>query len=85
MNQELEKKCYSDWRRREAYMVPVTQEGIEQAEERYKEFKKGWEYGLRYVVFMIEQEHKENKYIHKFYLLLSDKIRKLFKGERQCN
>ena len=75
MKSTLESKCYSDWRRREAYSVPVTEEGQRMAEQRYNEFKKGWEYGLRHSLFLIEQEHKKNKHLHKFYLLLVEKLR----------
>lgn len=76
MKAELEKKCYSDWRRREAYMVPMTAEGVKSANERYEEFKKGWEYGVRFMLYQIEQEHKESKHLHRFYLFLAEKIRK---------
>lgn len=79
MKQDLEKKCFSDWRRREAYMLPMTEDGVKRAGERYDEFKKGYEYGLRYAQFLIEQEHKNNKHLHKFYLLLADKFRELLK------
>lgn len=78
MNKDLETKCYSDWRRREAYMVPVPEEGNKQATARYEEFKKGWEYGVRYTIFLAEQEHKENKHLHKFYLFFADKLRGMF-------
>jgi hypothetical protein len=44
-------------------MVPMTEEGIKQAEERWYEFKKGWEYGLRYAIYLTEEEHKKNKHI----------------------
>lgn len=79
MNKQIESKCYSDWRRREAYGVPMTEEGVKLALERYEEFKKGWEYGMRYAIFLTEREHKENKHIHKFYFLFADKLRGLFK------
>lgn len=81
MKPSLENKCYSDWRRREAYAIPVTEEGQRMAEERYNEFKKGWEYGLRHAVFLIEQEHKDNKHLHKFYLLLAEKLREEMKND----
>lgn len=79
MNKSLEAKCYSDWRRSEGYAVPATEEGNEMAHERYKQFKKGWEYGMRYAIYLTEQEHKENKHTHKFYLFFADKLRGMFK------
>ena len=79
MKPTLEDKCYRDWRRREAYGVPVTEEGIRMANERYAEFKKGWEYGISFMIYNIEQEHKDNKHLHKFYLLLADKLREQLK------
>ena len=77
MNKSNEEKAYRDWRRREAFMVPMTEEGIKQAEERWNEFKKGWEYGLRYAIYLTEEEHKQNKHIHKFYLFFADKLREM--------
>ena len=79
MNKVNEEKAYRDWRRREAYMVPMTQEGIKRAEERWHEFKKGWEYGMKYAVYLAEREHKQNKHIHKFYLFFADKLREILK------
>jgi hypothetical protein len=49
------------------------------ANERYAEFKKGWEYGISFMIYNIEQEHKDNKHLHKFYLLLADKLREQLK------
>ena len=79
MNQQTEAKCYADWRRREAFCVPVTDEGNRMALERYEEFKKGWIYGMHYAVYLTEQEHKKNKHIHKFYLFFSEKLRGIMK------
>lgn len=52
---------------------------MQRANERYEEFKKGWEYGMKYAVYLTEQEHKDNKHIHKFYLFFADKLRGMFK------
>lgn len=79
MDKQTESKCYADWRRREAYGVPATEEGTKAALERYEEFKRGWVYGMHYAIFLTEQEHKENKHIHKFYLFFADKLRGLMK------
>jgi hypothetical protein len=79
MNESNEKKAYADWRRREAFMVPMTKEGMQRADERWNEFKKGWEYGMKYAVFLTEEEHKQNKHIHKFYLFFADKLREMLK------
>lgn len=71
-----EQQCYNDWRRSEAYQVPMTEEGIRLANERYEQFKVGYYYGQRRVYFEIEQEHRLVKHLHKFYLVLLDKLRK---------
>ena len=79
MNSKTKSKCYSDWRRSEAYQVPMTEEGMRKADERFNEFKKGWQYGAKYALFLIEQAHKENKQDHNFYLKLVEQIRGEFK------
>lgn len=75
MNPKTISKCYSDWRRSEGYQVPVTEEGQLMSDTRFREFKKGWTYGAKYVMFLIEQAHKANKQDHKFYLKLLEQIK----------
>lgn len=72
-------KCYNAWRRREAYMVPMTKDGIQAASERYEEFKKGYYAGLNAAAFELEQLHRKEKHLHKFYLLASNAIRRMIK------
>jgi hypothetical protein len=40
---------YNAWRDSEAYQVPVTDEGAKLAEQRYRGFRKGWEYAMFYM------------------------------------
>lgn len=79
MNKELEAKMFADWRRSECYCVPVTNEGIKLAEERFHEFKKGWQFGLRRAIFEMEQMHKRHKHEHNFYLFMANELRSLLK------
>jgi hypothetical protein len=72
-------KCYLAWRRSEAYAIPVTDEGEEMAAERYRQFKKGFYSGLNWAAFELEQLHRKEKHLHKFYLVASDTIRNLLK------
>lgn len=81
MNKLLEAKCHSDFRRSEAYQVPVNELGIEMANERYLHFKKGWEYGLRRAIFEMEQMHAKHKHEHKFYFNMAEQLRLLLKEE----
>lgn len=74
-----EDKCYCAWRRSEAWQVPVTQEGMEMAEERYKQFKKGYYAGIRSAALELEREHSANKQIHKFYLFAKECVERLLK------
>lgn len=74
-----ESRCHSAWRRSEAYCIPVNQQGIDDAIERYRQFKKGYYAGLKEAAFELEQMHKEHKWLHRFYLLASEKIRSLIK------
>lgn len=71
---------YRAWRRSEAYMVPISKEGMEMAEKRYHEFKKGFYAGVNASMLTLEEEHSKNKHIHRFYLLAKDLISKLKEG-----
>lgn len=75
------------WRRREAYMVPLTKEGCEKAGERLQEFAVGFRYGVRAAAFMLERMHSENKKDHSFFLKASRAVLKLLeeKNETSCN
>ena len=75
----LETKCYNAWRRSEAWCVPVTEEGIIMAEERYRQFKKGYMAGMQGAIFELEQMHKQVKWVHKFYFIAAEKLRSMFK------
>lgn len=70
-------KCYSAWRRSEAYSVPMTKEGVERADERYKQFKVGWDYAVKACMFELEKEHSKHKKAHTFYNIAKDIISSL--------
>ena len=75
-----DEKCYSAWRRSEAYSLPMTEEGIKAAEERYREFKKGFAFGIRVCMLELEKEHSKNKKIHSFFLISKNLLEKILKG-----
>ena len=77
---DKDKAAYRAWRRSEAYQVPMTKEGMERADKRYHEFKKGFYAGVNASMLVLEKEHSANKHIHKFYLLAKDLISKLKEG-----
>ena len=54
-------RAYQAWRRSEAYSVPVTDRGVEAAEERRKQFNKGFYAGMRHAALVLELEHKKVK------------------------
>jgi hypothetical protein len=68
-------KCYSDWRRSEAYAVPCTPEGDRLAQERLEGFAKGWYAGVKTSANRLEAIHSLNKDTHKFYLKASINLR----------
>lgn len=68
---------FNSWRRREAYMIPMTKEGCEKAGERLQEFAVGFRYGVRAAAFMLERMHSENKKDHSFFLKASKAVLKL--------
>lgn len=77
MENTKEDKCRSAWRRSEAYQVPMTKEGIERAEERYKNFKIGWDYAIKACMLELEKEHSKNKPTHSFFNIAKSIIEKL--------
>ena len=74
---ETDDKVYSAWRRYEAYQVPMTKEGMKRAEERFNQFKKGFDYGVKACMLELEEEHKCNKKSHNFYLFAKEICSKL--------
>lgn len=71
------KPCYSAWRRSEAYQVPMTKEGMQRADERYKQFKVGWDYAIKACMLELEKEHSSNKKFHNFFNIAKNIIEKL--------
>lgn len=67
----IEQRCYSAWRRSEAYTVPVTEQGIEDANERYKQFKKGYMAAIKECSYRLEVLHGHHKKAHSFFLVAS--------------
>ena len=74
MSNEL---SYQAFRRRMAYGVPVNELGNKLLDEQYQEFKKGFDAGIAAAAFHLEQMHRQNKHIHKFYLFAQEEVRKL--------
>lgn len=70
-------KCYLAWRRSEAYQVPMTKEGMERADERYKQFKVGWDYAIKTCMLGLEKGHSANKKVHSFFNIAKELISKL--------
>lgn len=66
--------AYRAWRRREAYGVPVTEEGQQKAEERLMEFNRGFVAGIKAAMFVLEHMHRENKYQHNYYLFAKNSL-----------
>jgi hypothetical protein len=75
--EEGESACYHAWRRSEAHMLPMTKEGIQRAEERYKQFQKGWDYAIKSCMLTLEKEHSKNKKTHSFFNIAKGFIGKL--------
>lgn len=70
-------KCYSAWRRSEAHQVPMTEEGMKLADERYKQFKVGWEYAIKSAMLELEKEHSKVKKTHSFFNIAKGVIERL--------
>ena len=71
------KPWYKAWRRREAHMIPMTQDGMEAANVRAEEFKKGFDAGLKYASSKLEMEHSKVKKDHSFFYKASRIVREM--------
>lgn len=69
--------AYRAFRRREAFCVPVTEEGIKQAEERFLEFSKGFDAGMKEAMIILERMHKEHKHNHNYFLIAKNEIERI--------
>lgn len=71
------KPWYSAWRRSEAYMMPMTNEGMQAANVRAEGFKAGFDAGLKYASSKLEMEHSKVKKDHSFFYKASQIIREM--------
>ena len=62
------------WRKSEAYALPMADEGVKLAHERYEGFKQGYIAALGRAIVKLENKHRENKHLHKFYLLAKEEL-----------
>ena len=69
---------YRAWRREEAYMLPLTPEGMQRANIRAESFKNGFEAGVRAASVLLEKEHSRVKKEHSFYLKASRLVKEIF-------
>ena len=77
-------RAYNAWRRAESFQIPVTEEGLQQAEQRHQWFLRGFEAGVRCAAEHLEFKHKEVKdttRAHNFYLVASRFVRELYQEE----
>lgn len=72
-------KWYGFWRKHEAYAVPCTEEGEAVAQQRAEQFKAGFEAGINYAAFSLEEKHRSHGVEHKFYYFASELVRNLLK------
>lgn len=77
MKDTNDEACYKAWRRSETHQVPMTKEGMQRAEERYKQFKIGWDYAVKACMLELEKEHSKNKTTHSFFNIAKSLIENL--------
>jgi len=81
---DVHTRAYNAWRRAESFQIPVTDEGLRQAEQRYQWFLRGFEAGVRCAAEHLELKHKEVKDTtreHNFYLVASKFVRELYQEQ----
>jgi hypothetical protein len=74
-NFKVSDEAYRSWRRREAYGVPVTEEGQKKATERLMEFNKGFIAGVNSSCLALERMHRQTKSQHNFYLFAQKAVK----------
>lgn len=74
-NFKVSDEAYRTWRRREAYGVPVTEEGQKKATERLMEFNKGFIAGVNASCLALERMHRQAKNQHNFYLFAQKAVK----------
>lgn len=67
--------AHSAWRRREAYGIPMTKEGMEKADKRFEAYEPAFVDGMLAAAVILERLHSENKKDHSFYLKASRILR----------
>jgi hypothetical protein len=81
---DVHTRAYNAWRRAESFQIPVTDEGLRQAEQRQQWFLRGFEAGARCAAEHLELKHKEVKDTtreHNFYLVASKFVRELYQEQ----
>lgn len=73
-------KAYLAWRESESYQVPMTEEGVELADKRFKAFTKGWNAALKHAIDVLMEEHEEHDHIHNIYHVSAKIIERLKDG-----
>jgi hypothetical protein len=82
---DMHTRAYNAWRRAESFQIPVTEEGLQQAEQRHQWFLRGFEAGVRCAAEHLELKHKEVKdttRAHNLYLVASRFVRELYQEEK---
>lgn len=82
---DVHTRAYNAWRRAESFQIPVTDEGLRQAEQRQQWFLRGFEAGARCAAEHLELKHKEVKDTtreHSFYLVASKFVRELYQEKK---
>ena len=62
-----EEKTYNAWRESEAYAMPLTEEGVNKAQERWRGFNKGYEQALKDVVNLLMVQHEAAQERHNYW------------------
>ena len=73
----MKDEAYMAWRESESYQVPMTLEGEEKANQRWLNFRKGWNAALKASVDKLMEEHDMNDHIHNIYHVSANIVKTL--------
>ena len=60
-------KAYDAWRESESYQVPMTDEGVKRAQDRWRGFDKGYKQAVKDVVGLLMIQHEAAKGSHNYW------------------
>jgi len=76
---------YQKWRESEAYAVPMTEDGVKRAQERWRGFNVGYKQAVEDVINLLMIQHEATKGSHNYWHVAANLVRAEFLPEEKNN